>query len=194
MSSTRGDNAPGSALSHEDSPVEQEEPVLVKETPLPWKQITPLLAMRLAEPINFVLILPFLYKMIEGFGIADSPKDISYYASMLFVSFSISQTMTVMYWGRISDRIGRRPVLIVGLVGTLAVSLLFGVCKTFTAALLVRVAAGVLAGNSAVMKSAMAEIADDTNRSRMMALLPLTWNFGSMVGSGIGGVFSNPAT
>ncbi|KAJ1657465.1 hypothetical protein GGF38_004398 [Coemansia sp. RSA 25] len=44
------------------------------------------------------------------------------------------------------------------------------------------------------MKSAMAEIADDTNRSRMMALLPLTWNVGSMVGSGIGGVFSNPAT
>ncbi|KAJ2745677.1 hypothetical protein GGI20_002002 [Coemansia sp. BCRC 34301] len=61
-------------------------------------------------------------------------------------------------------------------------------------ALLVRFAAGVFAGNAAVMKSAMAEIADDTNRSRMMALLPLTWNFGSMVGSGVGGVFSNPAT
>ncbi|KAJ2497750.1 hypothetical protein IWW47_003577, partial [Coemansia sp. RSA 2052] len=61
-------------------------------------------------------------------------------------------------------------------------------------ALLVRMAAGVFAGNAAVMKSAMAEIADDTNRSRMMALLPLTWNVGSMVGSGIGGVFSNPAT
>ncbi|KAJ2879030.1 hypothetical protein IWW38_006194, partial [Coemansia aciculifera] len=99
-----------------------------------------------------------------------------------------------MYWGRLSDRIGRRPVLIAGLIGTLAVSVLFGVCKTFTAALLVRFAAGAFAGNAAVMKSAMAEIADDTNRSRMMALLPLTWNFGSMVGSGIGGVFSNPAT
>ncbi|KAJ1670184.1 hypothetical protein GGF38_001697 [Coemansia sp. RSA 25] len=132
--------------------------------------------------------------MIEDFGVADTPKDISYYASMLFVSLSISQTLTVMYWGRLSDRIGRRPVLIFGLIGTLAVSILFGVCKTLTMALLVRLASGVFAGNGAVMKSAMAEIADDTNRSRMMALLPLSWNFGSMVGSGIGGVFSNPAT
>ncbi|KAJ2451600.1 hypothetical protein GGF42_004221 [Coemansia sp. RSA 2424] len=150
--------------------------------------------MRLAEPINFTLILPFLYKMIEDFGVADSPKDISYYASMMFMSFSFSQAITVMYWGRLSDRIGRRPVLIAGLIGTLSVSILFGVCKSFLMALLVRMAAGVFAGNAAVMKSAMAEIADDTNRSRMMALLPLTGNLGFMLGSGVGGVFSNPAT
>ncbi|KAJ2837597.1 hypothetical protein FBU31_001109 [Coemansia sp. 'formosensis'] len=183
-----------SAHSQSDAPVDPKEPVVIKETPLPWKQIAPLVAMRLAEPINLTLILPFLYKMIDDFGVAETPKDISYYASMMFMSFSISQAMTVMYWGRLSDRIGRRPVLIAGLIGTLAVSILFGVCKTFTMALLVRLVAGVFAGNAAVMKSAMAEIADDTNRSRMMALLPLTWNFGSMVGSGMGGIFSNPVT
>ncbi|KAJ2644295.1 hypothetical protein GGF44_000706 [Coemansia sp. RSA 1694] len=191
---SQSDNARVAQHNQHDPPAELDEPVVVKETPLPWKQIAPLVAMRLAEPVNFCLILPFLYKMIEDFGVADTPKDISYYASMMFMSFSISQAMTVMYWGRLSDRIGRRPVLIAGLIGMLAVSILFGVCKTFTMALLVRMAAGVFAGNAAVMKSAMAEIADDTNRSRMMALLPLTWNVGSMVGSGIGGVFSNPAT
>ncbi|KAJ2818040.1 hypothetical protein GGI24_005220 [Coemansia furcata] len=191
---SRSDDVRDSDHSKRDALDKQEEPVVVKETPLPWKQIAPLVAMRLAEPINFTLILPFMYKMIEDFGVAETPKDISYYASLLFVSLSISQTATVMYWGRLSDRVGRRPVLIAGLIGTLAVSVLFGVCKTFTMALLVRLAAGVFAGNAAVMKSAMAEIADDTNRSRMMALLPLTWNFGSMVGSGVGGVFANPAT
>ncbi|KAJ2070938.1 hypothetical protein GGH13_003685 [Coemansia sp. S155-1] len=190
----QSNNAPSISHSQQDAPVEPEELVVAKETPLPWKQIAPLVAMRLAEPVNFALIMPFLYRMIEDFGVAETPKDISYYASMLFMSFSISQTLTVMYWGRLSDRIGRRPVLIAGLIGTLAVSILFGVCKTFPMAILVRMAAGVFAGNAAVMKSAMAEIADDTNRSRMMALLPLTWNFGSMVGSGMGGIFSNPAT
>ncbi|KAJ2741487.1 hypothetical protein GGI20_005158 [Coemansia sp. BCRC 34301] len=132
--------------------------------------------------------------MIEDFDVADSPKDISHYSSILYMSFSISQTLTIMHWGRLSDRIGRRPVLIAGLIGILAVSILFGFTKTFAMAVVVRMATGVFAGNGAVMKSAMAEIADDTNRSRMMALLPLTWNVGSMVGSGIGGVFSNPAT
>ncbi|KAJ2889805.1 hypothetical protein IWW38_004488, partial [Coemansia aciculifera] len=192
--SNRSDNPPGLTVSHEDLPVEQEEPVVAKETPIPWKQVAPLVAIRLAEPINMTLILPFMYKMIEDFGVADSPEDISRYSSILYISYSISQLLTVMYWGRMSDRIGRRPILIAGSIGTLVVSILFGVCKSFNAALLVRLAAGAIAGNGTVMKSAMAEIADDTNRSRMMALLPLSWNFGCMVGSGIGGVFSNPAT
>ncbi|KAJ2028544.1 hypothetical protein GGI08_009740, partial [Coemansia sp. S2] len=74
------DNAQEPARSQQDAPVEPEEPVVVKETPLPWKQIAPLVAMRLAEPINFTLILPFLYKMIEDFDVAETPKDISYYA------------------------------------------------------------------------------------------------------------------
>ncbi|KAJ2875904.1 hypothetical protein H4R27_006382 [Coemansia aciculifera] len=191
---SRSDSARDSTRSQQDAPVEPEEPVVVKETPLPWKQIAPLVAMRLAEPINLNLILPFMYKMIEDFDIADSPKDISHYSSILYMSFSISQTLTIMHWGRLSDRIGRRPVLIAGLVGILAVSILFGLTKSFAMAVVVRMATGVFAGNGAVMKSAMAEIADDTNRSRMMALLPLTWNVGTMVGSGIGGVFSNPAT
>ncbi|KAJ2417348.1 hypothetical protein GGI10_000274 [Coemansia sp. RSA 2530] len=181
------------ARSQCDEPADPEEPVVTKETPIPWKQVIPLVAMRLAEPINLNLILPFLYKMIEDFDIADSPKDISYYSSMLFMSFSIGQTMIIVYWGRLSDRIGRRPVLIAGLVGILAVSILFGFTKSFAMAIVLRFATGVFAGNGSVMKSAMAEIADDTNRSRMMALLPLSWNFGSMVGSGIGGVFYNPA-
>ncbi|KAJ2812203.1 hypothetical protein H4S07_001562 [Coemansia furcata] len=191
---SRSISSRNSVHSQQDVPVEPEESVVVKETPLPWNQIAPLVAMRLAEPINLTLILPFLYKMIEDFDVADSPKDISHYSSILYMSFSISQTLTIMHWGRLSDRIGRRPVLIAGLIGILAVSVLFGFTKSFAMAVVVRAATGVFAGNGAVMKSAMAEIADDTNRSRMMALLPLTWNVGSMVGSGIGGVFSNPVT
>ncbi|KAJ2741486.1 hypothetical protein GGI20_005157 [Coemansia sp. BCRC 34301] len=150
--------------------------------------------MRLAEPVNLTLVLPFLYKMIEDFDVAETPKDISFYASMLFTSFSFSQVLTVMYWGRLSDRIGRRPVLLISLVGIITVSILFGLSKTFAMAVVLRLAAGVFAGNAAVTKSALAEIADDTNRSRIMSLIPLTWNVGSLLGSGIGGVFSNPVT
>ncbi|KAJ2029854.1 hypothetical protein H4S03_007293, partial [Coemansia sp. S3946] len=146
---SRSDDARDSARSQQDAPVEPEEPVVVKETPLPWKQIAPLVAMRLAEPINLNLILPFMYKMIEGFDIADSPKDISHYSSILYMSFSISQTLTIMHWGRLSDRIGRRPVLIAGLIGILVVSVLFGFTKTFAMAVVVRMATGVFAGNGA---------------------------------------------
>ncbi|KAJ2739650.1 hypothetical protein GGI20_006075 [Coemansia sp. BCRC 34301] len=164
-----------------------------KETPLPWAQLLPLLAMRLCEPINYALILPFVYKMIEGFNVAKSPKDIAFYASLLFSSFAVAQTMTIMYWSRLSDRIGRRPVLLMGLSGNLVTFLLFSVSTTFYMALGARSLSGLLAGNVAVIKSVLAEISDDTNRARIMALLPLVWNVGSVTGSAIGGIFADPA-
>ncbi|KAJ2014975.1 hypothetical protein GGI09_007031 [Coemansia sp. S100] len=164
-----------------------------QETPLPWRQLIPLLAMRLSEPIQYAVILPFVYKMIEGFNIAESPKDIAFYASLLFTSFAIAQTLTIMYWSRLSDRIGRRPVLLMGLSGNLVSFLLFSVSTSFYMALGARSLNGLLAGNVAVIKSVLAEISDDTNRARMMALLPLVWNVGSVTGSAIGGIFADPA-
>ncbi|KAJ2077593.1 hypothetical protein H4R24_005033 [Coemansia sp. RSA 988] len=164
----------------------------VKETPLPWDMLLVLLAVRLSEPINATLILPFAYQMVADFNVAKSPKDIAFYASLLFASFSVCQTLTVMYWARLSDRIGRRPVLVVGLVGYLVSFLLFGVSRSFTWALVARCINGLLAGNVAVIKSVMAEISDDTNRPRMMALIPLMWNVGSVAGAAVGGIFADP--
>ncbi|KAJ2347025.1 hypothetical protein GGH91_001998, partial [Coemansia sp. RSA 2671] len=60
--SHRDDDSRDSDNSQWDPLDKHDEPVVVKETPLPWKQIAPLVAMRLAEPINFTLILPFMYK------------------------------------------------------------------------------------------------------------------------------------
>ncbi|KAJ2611384.1 hypothetical protein H4S08_003182 [Coemansia sp. RSA 1365] len=164
----------------------------VKETPLPWDMLLVLLPIRLSEPVNATLILPFVYQMVADFNVAKSTKDIAFYAGILFASFSICQTFTVMYWGRLSDRVGRRPVMVVGLVGYLVSFLLFGVAKSFTWAFVARSINGLLAGNVAVMKSIMAEISDDTNRPRMMALIPLTWNVGSVAGAAVGGIFADP--
>ncbi|KAJ1816735.1 hypothetical protein LPJ60_005183 [Coemansia sp. RSA 2675] len=165
----------------------------VVETPLPWGQLVPLLAVRLSEPLQYAVVLPFVYKMIEGFHIAESSKDIAFYASLLSSSFAIAQTLTIMYWSRLSDRIGRRPVLLMGLSGNFVSFLLFAVSPTFYIALGARSLNGMLAGNVAVMKSVMAEISDDSNRARVMALLPLVWNVGSVAGSAAGGVLADPA-
>ncbi|KAJ2613224.1 hypothetical protein EV177_002607 [Coemansia sp. RSA 1804] len=163
-----------------------------RETPLPWGKLTVLLAVRLAEPIGMTLILPFMYQMVGGFDVVKDPKDISFYAGMLLTSFSIFKALTVMHWGILSDRIGRRPVILLGLLGNLLTFVLFGVSKSFKWALVARSLNGMFTGNSVVIKTVVAEISDSTNRPRMMALLPLMWNLGMMLGGAVGGALVDP--
>ncbi|KAJ1860293.1 hypothetical protein LPJ57_006727 [Coemansia sp. RSA 486] len=81
----------------------------------------------------------------------------------------------------------------IGLVGNLVSSVLLGTSKSFKAAILARSFNGLMAGNVVVVKSMVAEISDSTNRPRMMAMIPLMWNLGSVAGSAVGGLFADPA-
>ncbi|KAJ2659446.1 hypothetical protein IWW48_003491 [Coemansia sp. RSA 1200] len=108
--------------------------------------------MGLSEPVNDTLILPFVYKMVERFGIAKDPKDVAFYSGLLFTSNAFCQALTVMHWGRLSDRIGRRPVLFIGLVGNLISIFVFGLAKSFWVALAARSFNGLLSGNVVVLK------------------------------------------
>ncbi|KAJ2161884.1 hypothetical protein GGF46_001075 [Coemansia sp. RSA 552] len=166
---------------------------LRRETPLPWAKLSVLLIVRFIEPLNFSLVLPFLYEMVKGLDIANAPQDVSFYAGLLLTSFYISQSLTSMLWSPLSDRIGRRPVLLLCLVGDLATFVLFGFSKSFAWALAARSLNGLFTGNSALLKSVVVDIADDTNRARMMSLLPLVFFAGNIAGAAIGGVLADPA-
>ena len=61
--------------------------------------------------------------MVKSFGVP--AEDISYYAGITGASFSLSQFFTGVMWGRLSDRIGRKPVILFGLTGTLTSLVLF---------------------------------------------------------------------
>ncbi|KAJ1646964.1 hypothetical protein LPJ64_001585 [Coemansia asiatica] len=170
----------------------QEREAHVMETPLPWAKLSAVVGVRLCESTNFSLILPFLYKMVSEFDTIKDPKEIAFYAGLISASMYICQTFSVLYWGRLSDKIGRRPVLLMGLFGDTVTTLLFGLSKSYKWALFTRCLNGICVGNSAVAKSAVAEMSDDTNRPRMMALVPLSWNFGSAFGAVIGGMLADP--
>ncbi|KAJ1811807.1 hypothetical protein LPJ56_005703, partial [Coemansia sp. RSA 2599] len=160
---------------------------------MPWAKLTAVIGVRLCEAINFTLILPFMYKMVSEFDTVKDPKNIAFFAGLILTSLSICQTLSVMFWGRLSDKIGRRPVLLMGLFGDTVTTILFGMSKSYKWALITRSLNGICVGNAPVSKSAIAEMSDDTNRPRTMALAPLTWNFGSLFGAAIGGLLANPA-
>ncbi|KAM0745677.1 MFS general substrate transporter [Meredithblackwellia eburnea MCA 4105] len=169
------------------------QPQTRQQTPLPLKQVLVLCAMRFAEPICFTLIFPFVNAMLEDIHVTDDPKKVGYYAGVIESLFAFTTFSTVLAWGRLSDRIGRRPVLCLGLCGVFLSNIMFGMSRSFPQMVVARALGGVLNGNVAVIKSAMGEITDESNQGRGFSFLPLAWSVGSVIGPMIGGYLSNPA-
>lgn len=85
-------------------------------------------------------------------------KDASFYAGLLVSAFALAEASTCWIWGHLSDRYGRKPIIMVALAGTALSSLLFGFATKYWVALLARVVGGALNGNVAVMQTMVAEM------------------------------------
>ncbi|CEL63443.1 Protein ZINC INDUCED FACILITATOR 1 OS=Arabidopsis thaliana GN=ZIF1 PE=1 SV=2 [Rhizoctonia solani AG-1 IB] len=90
--------------------------------------------------------------MIEEVGVTKDPKAIGYYSGFIEGVFALAQFCTVCFWGSLSDRIGRRPVLVLGLCGAIGSTVLFGTSKSFLMMIVSRALSGALSGNVAVIK------------------------------------------
>ncbi|KAI0359917.1 MFS general substrate transporter [Trametes cingulata] len=170
-----------------------ERKTLKAPTPLPKLQIFVLLLMQLAEPITAQCIYPFINQLVSELDITGGDeKKVGYYAGMIESLFFATEAMFIMQWSRVSDRIGRKPVLLTG-VGGLCISMVcFGLSKTFTALVISRCMVGMLNGNIGVIKSMMAELTDSTNMAQGFAFMPVMWSIGGTIGPLIGGQLAKP--
>lgn len=91
-------------------------------------------------------IFPYVYYMVKDFGIAKDESTISVYAGMVTSAFAFAEFSSGVVWGKLSDRIGRKPVLLTGLAGTALSMLIFGFAPSFPVALLARALGGLLNG------------------------------------------------
>jgi MFS family permease len=95
-------------------------------------------------------IFPYVYFMIEDFFRNDSNKqggaEIAVYAGMVTSAFAFAEFSSGVPWGRLSDKIGRKPVLLTGLAGTALSMLIFGFAPNLPIALLARALGGLLNG------------------------------------------------
>jgi len=103
-----------------------------------------------------------------------------------------AEAATVFQWSRLSDHIGRKPILLLSLVGSVVSTILFGLSRSFWALVLSRCLNGFLNGNLGVIKSMIAELTDDTNVARGFSLLPMARAAAYIIGPFIGGVLSRP--
>lgn len=115
-------------------------------------RLTGVACCRICEPIAFMSIFPYIYYMIEDFNITDDTNKIAVYAGMVTSAFTLAEFSTGVLWGRLSDKIGRKPVLLTGLIGTALSVLAFGFAPNLPVALFARALGGLLNGYGALFE------------------------------------------
>jgi len=120
---------------------------------------------RFSEPIAFNSILAYTYAMVKDLHDGDE-TDASFYAGLLVSAYAVAEAMTAMGWGALSDKYGRKPIVLIGLGGVAISSLVFGLAKSYWVALLARFIGGALNGNVAVMQTMVAEMVKKPEHER----------------------------
>ncbi|MCJ1306610.1 hypothetical protein MMC25_000253 [Agyrium rufum] len=161
--------------------------------PFPTAQLFLLAICRLAEPIALTSIFPYAWPMVKSFSIGDA-NSASFYAGILISSFALFEALTSMYWGSLSDRVGRKPVLLLGCAGTMISMMTMGFATNFWMALAGRALGGCLNGNIPVIQTMVGELVKKPEHEpRAYAVMPFVWSIGTIIGPAIGGTFANPS-
>ena len=145
------------------------------------------------DMIGFGIIIPFLTYLVQDLAESEGVIRIGLWVGLLMTSYSAAQFLFSPFWGSLSDRIGRRPVLMIGLVGNTIFFTAFGFSKTLLFALSMRFLAGVFNGNIAVARAYIGDVSSPKQLATRMGLIGAAFGLGFTIGPFIGGEFSNPA-
>jgi MFS transporter, DHA1 family, tetracycline resistance protein len=135
--------------------------------------------------VGFGIVIPLLPLYAERFGA--SP----FAVTALVAVFSLMQFLLAPWWGRLSDRHGRRPILLIGLFGSALSYLMFGLAGTLGALFIARILAGSMGATIGVAQAYVADVTRPEERARGMGLIGAAFGLGFIFGPVIGGVLSN---
>ena len=147
-----------------------------------------------------VVLLAVVFVNIAGFGVVIPLLPFygkAFHASageigLMFSAFAVGQLFAEAFWGRLSDRIGRRPVLIVTIFGTAATYAALAFAPNIAVACILRLAGGLMSGNISTIQGYLADVTPAERRPGRMGLLGSAFSMGFVTGPAIGGLLARP--
>ncbi|MDP6871185.1 MAG: MFS transporter [Candidatus Thalassarchaeaceae archaeon] len=151
----------------------------------------------LVDMLGFTIVIPFLTYFIQdlasGQGITDvGSRDL--WVGIIIAVYSLAQFLFTPVLGSMSDRVGRRPVLMFGLVSNSIFFVVFGLSNSLEMAIVARFLAGAGNGNIAVARAYIGDISESSMVARRMGMIGAAFGLGFMIGPFIGGILSDPAS
>lgn len=145
-----------------------------------FRRLAVLIAVNFVDMIGFMIVLPLL--PFYALELRASPEMVGW----LIASFSVAQLLAAPVWGRVSDRYGRRPALLIGLTASAAAYLVFGFAESFWLLLLSRLVQGAGGGTTGVAQAYVADTIPPADRARALGWLSAATSAGVVLGPAIG--------
>lgn len=152
--------------------------------PPPRRGLAVLFAVVILDLVGFGIVMPVLPFWAKEFG-ADA---IAF--GLLQSSYAVAQFVCAPLWGRLSDRVGRRPVLLGTIAGTALAMLATGLAPSLGWLFAARTLAGAFAANISVASAYIADVTPPEERTRFMGLLGASFGIGFVLGPAIGGLLA----
>jgi len=137
--------------------------------------------------LGFGIVIPLLPFYAKSFS---AP---AWQMSLVFSAYAIGAFFGEPFWGRLSDRIGRRPILISSVCGNCLCYLALAYAPNIAVAFLVRLLGGLASGNASVVQGYIADVTPGEQRAGRMSLLSAAFNVGFIVGPALGGLLAHPS-
>ncbi|MCJ1387390.1 hypothetical protein MMC18_000233 [Xylographa bjoerkii] len=157
------------------------------QSPLPTRQLLVLAVIALSEQTALNSISPYLPEMASSFPDVD-PSRVGLYVGTIASAYALAQFTTGFFWGWCSDRVGRKPIVLIGTLLTAVGFVAFGFCKTLRQAVLVQAFMGFVNGNQGIISTCLGEITDRSNQSKAFTYLPVIYGLGGITGPIVGGL------
>jgi len=136
--------------------------------------------------VGFGLVVPLLPFF------AQSLKAEAWQITLMFSAYSLGQFFAEPFWGRLSDRIGRKPVLLITLAANAVGYLALAFVPNIWLAIAVRLFTGLGAGNISTVQGYIADVTPPEQRAGRMGMIGAAFGMGFIVGPGLGGLLTQP--
>lgn len=145
-----------------------------------FRRLAVLIALSFVDMLGFAIVLPIL--PFYALDLSATPETVGW----LIASFSIAQLVAAPLWGRVSDRYGRRPALLVGMAASAFAFVIFGLASTLWMLFLSRVVQGAGGGTTGVAQAYVSDSVAPADRARALGWLSAATAAGIMIGPALG--------
>ena len=149
-----------------------------------YTSLIPLWISTFIDIIGFSILIPYLPRFTTDFGAS------LFQVGLLLSANSFFSLFGNMIWGSLSDKYGRKPILLICQFGTLTGFIIMAFSTNLTILFISRIVDGIFGGNYPIAKAVVGDIVPPDRRSKEMSNIGVAWTVGNLIGPGIGGLLS----